>query len=529
MPDFEGFEILGLVAEGDIATVWRGRHLDLGRHVAIKELHAAAGNRRILDLFRSEAHRLAELDDPHIVRLYDYVEDGDRSYLVEEWVDGETLEALLGRHGKLTGEQSLGVLRGALMGLAHAHDCALVHGDIAPSNIMIDREGDSRLIDFGLAAPVGEIGGAGTPAFVSPEVIAGEPATAASDVYSCGALLYLLLDGKPPMPGPDLAAVLRQHREEPAPALRGHDDELAALVARALDKDPARRPADARTFLAELEEAARRRYGAGWLTRAPVAGLLASPMVAAVVRTTAGGSATATQPATGATALAIAESGDGDRPRSRKMRGRTLAAAGAAVVIAGIVTALVAAGGSDTKAKDVSAPLPNRSAGAPAASPTAKSAAAAPSVAAAVKASGLVGKYRVSAVATSSTNPADPVGTRRSVVWTIARGCSAAPCNVTISSSSGLTYHATFDGSSLALPSQTAVRTTCVSDQTHQPIPGASTLATTLGISTLKVSGGAKAVRLFGGQNFVISYTAPVGSCRTGAQNEKWQLTATKI
>ena len=163
---------------------------------AIKELDPRLlGSPGFLERFRAEARTLATLEDPHVVRVYDYVEEFDheatesgRAYLVQEWVDGGPLSGVLLRHGRLTPAQSLGVLRGALTGLAHAHARGLVHGDISPGNIMLDTADMSKLVDFGLAVPTGSGGVAGTPtgtpAFSSPEAATGRPMTARSDVYS---------------------------------------------------------------------------------------------------------------------------------------------------------------------------------------------------------------------------------------------------------------------------------------------------------------------------------------------------------
>ncbi|MDQ3466568.1 MAG: serine/threonine protein kinase, partial [Actinomycetota bacterium] len=134
--------------------VWQARQVELGRLVAIKELSPALLSAPgFLERFRAEAQMLAGLDDPHVVRLYDYVEEPHRAFLVQEWVEGAPLTAVLDRHGRLTAEQSLGVIRGGLLGLAHAHQRGLVHRDVSTANILLDGAGVSKLVDFGLAAP----------------------------------------------------------------------------------------------------------------------------------------------------------------------------------------------------------------------------------------------------------------------------------------------------------------------------------------------------------------------------------------
>ncbi|MBA2416152.1 MAG: serine/threonine protein kinase [Geodermatophilaceae bacterium] len=261
--------------------VWQARQVELGRLVAIKELSPALLSAPgFLERFRAEAQMLAGLDDPHVVRLYDYVEEPHRAFLVQEWVEGAPLTAVLDRHGRLTAEQSLGVIRGGLLGLAHAHQRGLVHRDVSTANILLDGAGVSKLVDFGLAAPSGAAGvgpgvgqsSTGTPAFSSPEAVSGQPMTARSDVYAAAAVLFALLSGRPPYVG-NMQSVLQAHVAAPAPALSGFAPRLTNLLWRAMAKRPEDRPADAAAFLAELEEAATEAYGAGWLGRASVAGL----------------------------------------------------------------------------------------------------------------------------------------------------------------------------------------------------------------------------------------------------------------
>ncbi|MBA2414737.1 MAG: serine/threonine protein kinase, partial [Geodermatophilaceae bacterium] len=277
--NLQGYDVLGRVAEGSTGVVWQARQLELGRLVAIKELSSVLlSTPGFLDRFRAEAQTLASLDDPHVVRLYEYIEEPSRALLIQEWVEGAPLAAVLERHGRLSPEQSLGVLRGGLIGLGHAHDRSLVHRDISPTNILLDQGGVSKLVDFGLAARSGQgsdpgVGSSvGTPAFSSPEAVTGQPMTARSDVYSAAAVLYLLLSGRLPYAG-DMQAVLQAHVAAPVPALSGFAPRLTDLLRRAMAKRPEERPADAAAFLAELEEAARDAYGAGWLSRASVAGL----------------------------------------------------------------------------------------------------------------------------------------------------------------------------------------------------------------------------------------------------------------
>ena len=271
---FGPYRVVAEVATGSLGRVYRAHHIELGRDAAVKELSPAVrGVAGQAERLRAEAATLAALAHPNIVALYDYVEEPGRTWLAEQWVDGATLAEILRQHGRLTAEQALGVVVGAITGLAHAHERDIVHRDISCSNILADLAGTSMLVDFGVAAPsttgsasapdatvIGGLGSSsvvGTPAYLSPEAARGEPLGKASDVYSTAAVLFHLLTGAPPFSGA-AAHVVRQHRDAPAPRLMEHGPELEALVARSLSKVPTERPGDAAALLAELEQAASR-------------------------------------------------------------------------------------------------------------------------------------------------------------------------------------------------------------------------------------------------------------------------------
>ena len=217
MTTFAGYQVLGRVAAGSTGVVWKALDPDLDRLVAIKELHPFLASRADARArLQDEARVLASLDEEHIVTVYDFVEEPDRAWIVEEWVEGASLDRVLAKHGPLSGPQACGVLRGALLGLAHAHDRGLVHRDVKPANILIDGVGVAKLVDFGLASPTGDSGGSGTPAYISPEAAAGLAVDTRSDVYSATAVLFHLLSGHPPYTGQE-AHVLEQHLKGAVP------------------------------------------------------------------------------------------------------------------------------------------------------------------------------------------------------------------------------------------------------------------------------------------------------------------------
>ena len=207
------FQIVRLLGVGGMGEVYLAERIDgrVDQRVAIKVLshrmEAPQGRRR----FQSEQQILARLSHPHIAKLFDAGNTPDgRAYFVMEWVDGEPLDAYAQRRG-LDLRQRLLLFRKICSAVAYAHRNLVIHRDLKPSNILVDREGEPKLLDFGIAKWVGQGAVPGvdetqtldgqspmTPAFASPEQLAGESLTTSSDIYSLGILLYQLLTGQVP-------------------------------------------------------------------------------------------------------------------------------------------------------------------------------------------------------------------------------------------------------------------------------------------------------------------------------------------
>jgi hypothetical protein len=262
---YTGVKTLG---SGGFGEVVMARHDASGTPVAIKYLrrqlladHGFAG------MFRAEAAVLASLDDPNVVRLYEYVESPGGAAIVMELVEGVCLREILVRQGATTAEAALVVLQGSLLGLAAAHRRGVVHRDYKPENVLIDGAGASKLTDFGIAARAGDSPiPAGTLAYAPPEQFGGGPATPAGDVYAATATFYECLTGRPPFTGDSAEHLLYQHLAEPVP-LEPVPEPLRPLVAAGLAKDPGRRPADAAILVSELRTVAAGAYGPGWEAR----------------------------------------------------------------------------------------------------------------------------------------------------------------------------------------------------------------------------------------------------------------------
>ncbi|GII56732.1 hypothetical protein Pth03_51210 [Planotetraspora thailandica] len=199
--------------------------------------------------FRERARILMELDDPHLARVYGYAEGPQGAAVVMEVVNGATLRALLRRPATITPETALVVLKDSLLGLAAAHEAGVVHGDHRPERVLVQGDGTSKLAGLGLALR------AGSAEYLAPELAAGRPASAASDMYAATAVFYECLTGRAPSP------------DARAGHVAGLLEPLRAVAGRGLAGDPALRPASAAMFVSELGEVASAACGAGWEER----------------------------------------------------------------------------------------------------------------------------------------------------------------------------------------------------------------------------------------------------------------------
>ena len=195
------------IGRGATGTVWLGRDEVLGRSVALKRIGLLPGTDKT-DLVRAEreAQLSARLAHPHVLGVYDAVVDGESEshWLVMEYVDGADLGRLVRDRGPLTPDQAAPLLAQAADALAAAHAAGIVHRDVKPSNILLDRAGQVKIADFGIArlasdATLTQTGFVlGSPAYLAPEVAAGGRADEAADVWSLGATLVHVLTGRPP-------------------------------------------------------------------------------------------------------------------------------------------------------------------------------------------------------------------------------------------------------------------------------------------------------------------------------------------
>jgi hypothetical protein len=269
VPDHtEGWSVPGYVEERELSHGGSGRVVEAvqdrtSRRVAIKYLGSDVVRAPdFLSRFRNQVLRLAELDVPSVVRVYDYAAQPGQggAAVIMELVDGVSLRAMIDRRGPLQAEAALTVLKGTLLGLAAVHRLGFGHRDVKPGNVLVDTTGQVKLTDFGVVAPA-----AGTPAYQAPERWVGDPGSPASEAYAATAVFVECLTGAPPFSG-DLARLQEQHADGALPLDRV-DPPVAPLIVRGMARDPANRPHTANAFVSELETVAVSAYGPDWEER----------------------------------------------------------------------------------------------------------------------------------------------------------------------------------------------------------------------------------------------------------------------
>jgi serine/threonine-protein kinase len=244
-----------------MGEVYRADDLTLGQPVALKFLpREVAVNPAALERFRNEVRTARRVSHPNVCRVYDLGEvDGDY-FLSMEYVDGEDLGSLLRRIGRLPEDKGLEIARRLCAGLAAAHEKGVLHRDLKPANIMLDSRGQVLLTDFGLAGLAGSFDAAearnGTPAYMSPEQLAGREVTFKSDIYSLGLVLYEILTGKRAFEADTLAGMQRARTEgtitNPSTLVKDLDPRVERAILRCLEPDPANRPSSALAVAAAL-------------------------------------------------------------------------------------------------------------------------------------------------------------------------------------------------------------------------------------------------------------------------------------
>jgi hypothetical protein len=320
------YDVQGELGRGAWGIVLAGRHKSLNRDVAIKQLPPEFGaDPSVRSRFRSEARMLAALEHPHIVPIYDFVEHEGLCLLVMERLTGGTVWNRA-RTGGFTLESSCAVIVAACAALHYAHAHGVLHRDVKPENMMFSSKNVLKVTDFGIAKVVGGAATVatragdvlGTPAYMAPEQAMGAELTPATDVYAVGTVMYQLLSGRLPFPEDTnpITMLYRHVHEAPEPLSKAAPHvprPLADVTAKALERDPNERYADAELLAVGLASACADIWGPEWMTDTDMAITASGPVLQA-----------ATGRATLGTAMAAAQAADetiGPLPREIPIRG----------------------------------------------------------------------------------------------------------------------------------------------------------------------------------------------------------------
>src|SRR4051812_13004691 len=258
------YALTDVLGRGGMGVVWRATDQVLHREVAIKELTFSFGltddERRVLrERTLREARAAAQLDHPCVTSVYDVVEEDGKPWLVLEHVDADSLQSLLEQGGPLSPRAAARIGLDVLSALEAAHAAGIVHRDVKPANVLVERDGHACLTDFGIATTLGDSSlttqGAliGSPSYMAPERIHGDEPAAPVDLWSLGATLFAAVEGRPPFTRAEpMATAMAVVSEDPAPMVRAGP--LEPVLRGLLAKDPARRStaAQAREALAAV-------------------------------------------------------------------------------------------------------------------------------------------------------------------------------------------------------------------------------------------------------------------------------------
>ena len=256
------YRIVGLLGKGGMGEVYRADDLKLGQPVALKFLpDRFLSDGAALARFHREVRVARQVSHRNVCRVYDIGELDGHHFLSMEYIKGEELSSLLRRIGRLPGDKALQIARQLCAGLAAAHESGVMHRDLKPSNVMIDGDGNARILDFGLAGLAEEFRddeiSAGTPAYMAPEQLDGKAVTMRSDIYSLGLVLYELFTGKRAFDAATLGELMKLRRSDTTPAtptsiVKDLDPVVERVIDRCIQKDPLRRPSRALEVAAAL-------------------------------------------------------------------------------------------------------------------------------------------------------------------------------------------------------------------------------------------------------------------------------------
>ena len=246
------YEIIKSIGEGGMANVYLAQDTILNRQVAIKVLRGDLENdEKFIRRFQREAKSVSDLSHPNIVEVYDVGEEDNQHYIVMEYIDGKTLKQLIQKRGALTVPEVIDIMTQITDGLTQAHEAYIIHRDIKPQNILILDNGIVKITDFGIAMSINATqltqtnSVMGSVHYLPPEQAGGKTATAKSDIYSAGILMYELLTGNLPFRGDNAVEIALKQMKERIPSIRKQNplipQSIENIVLKATAKNPKNR------------------------------------------------------------------------------------------------------------------------------------------------------------------------------------------------------------------------------------------------------------------------------------------------
>lgn len=254
------YRILTLAGRGGMGEVYHAEDLRLGQDIALKFLPSELATRPdSLERLLGEARLARRVTHPNVCRVHDIGDIDGQLFLSMEYIEGENLSTLIKRIGRLPGDKALAVAHQICAGLQAAHDRGVVHRDLKPANVMLDAAGDAKIADFGLSGLTDQVRNsglrAGTPAYMAPEQLLSKGATPRSDIYSLGLVLYELFTGSPVFRPNSIQELQELHEspiKDPSTIVADIDPAVERAIMWCLERDPERRPPDARAVSVAL-------------------------------------------------------------------------------------------------------------------------------------------------------------------------------------------------------------------------------------------------------------------------------------
>jgi len=257
------YEIIEEIGKGGMGNVYKVLDREINEKIALKLVRPEiASNNKIIERFRNELKMARKISHKNVCRMFDIGRDGDKRYITMEYVSGEDLKKSIRRMGPLTIRKALSISKQICHGLIEAHQLGIVHRDLKPHNIMIDREGNTKIMDFGIALSQ-EVKGItdsnimiGTPQYLSPEQVEGKKADQRSDIYSLGIIMFEMVTGQVPFDGETTLSIAVKHKTElprnPKELNALLPEDLNQLILKCMGKDPNKRYQSADELCAAL-------------------------------------------------------------------------------------------------------------------------------------------------------------------------------------------------------------------------------------------------------------------------------------